>query len=220
MTVKLFDIYRSSNIGLFLNSTEKYAFVPFGIPAFKLEYVEKVLDVELIQTSLAGSSLIKILSAINNNGMLVSNLVEHYELQKISNYGINVSKLSSNYTSVGNLVVANDYGAIASTLLNEDSISQIKQKLKVDVFQMNIATHLNVGSVLVASNSGAIIHPEATESEITKVSEILNVDVFPCTINGGIPYVSSGIVLNSKNALIGSSTTGTELMMITKAFDL
>ena len=74
--------------------------------------------------------------------------------------------------------------------------------------------------ILVASNSGAIIHPEATESEITKVSEILNVDVFPCTINGGIPYVSSGIVLNSKNALIGSSTTGTELMMITKAFDL
>ena len=70
MTVKLFDIYRSSNIGLFLNSTENYAFVPFGIPAFKLEYVEKVLDVELIQTSLAGSSLIKILSAINNNGML------------------------------------------------------------------------------------------------------------------------------------------------------
>lgn len=220
MTVKLFNIYRSPNIGLFLNSTENHVFLPFGIPLSKLRYIEKVLDVESIQTSIAGCSLIKILSVINNNGMLVSSLTENYELNKISNYGITVSKLYSNYTSVGNLVVANDYGAIASTLLNEDSISQIKQTLKVEVFQMNIATHFNVGSVLVASNSGAIIHPEATPYEVSKVSEILGIDVFPCTINGGIPYVSSGLVLNSKNALVGSLTTGIELMMVTKAFNL
>jgi translation initiation factor 6 len=50
------------------------------------------------------------------------------------------------------------------------------------------------------------------------ISEILKVDVEPATINGGIPYLSSGIIANSNSVVVGSLTTGPEFIMLSRAF--
>ena len=75
-------------------------------------------------------------------------------------------------------------------------------------------------SMIVSNNYGAAIHPKASEKEIETISSILKVDVEPLTINGGIPYLSSGIICNSKSLVVGSLTTGPELIMLSRGFKM
>jgi translation initiation factor 6 len=74
--------------------------------------------------------------------------------------------------------------------------------------------------LIVSTNQGAGVHPSATDQEIQVISESLKVDVQPATVNGGIPYLSSGIIANSKSMVVGSLTTGPELMILSRAFNL
>ena len=74
--------------------------------------------------------------------------------------------------------------------------------------------------MIVSTNDGAAVHPKATEKEVETISSILKVDVEPLTINGGIPYLSSGIVWNTRSLIVGSITTGPELIMLSRAFKM
>ena len=63
-----------------------------------------------------------------------------------------------------------------------------------------------------------IIHPESDEEDVKELSDVLKVSIEKSTINGGVPYVSSGILANSKSIVTGSFTTGPEIMTLTRAF--
>ena len=84
---------------------------------------------------------------------------------------------------------------------------------------MTVASYDLVGSVVAATNSGAIVHPEALDSELEQINSILRVKASLGTVNGGVPFVSSGIVANSKSLVVGSLTSGPELVMLGQAFD-
>jgi len=71
---------------------------------------------------------------------------------------------------------------------------------------------------MATSQSGGIVHPETDEEDIKIISNILGVKVEPATINGGLPYLSSGILVNNKSMVVGSLTNGSEIMMLTRAF--
>jgi translation initiation factor 6 len=83
---------------------------------------------------------------------------------------------------------------------------------------MTVGGFIQTGSMVVATNTGAAIHPKATEEEIKFISESLQVDVEPVTVNGGTPFLSSGIIANSKSVIVGKLTSGPELIMISRAF--
>ena len=70
------------------------------------------------------------------------------------------------------------------------------------------------------TNKGAIAHPIINKDEMKIISEILQVEVENATVNSGVPYVSSGIISNSKNILVGSQTSGPELVMLSRAFGI
>ena len=56
------------------------------------------------------------------------------------------------------------------------------------------------------------------EEDIKIFSNVLGVKIEQSSINNGIPYVSSGILANNHNIVVGSLTTGPEIMMLTRAF--
>jgi len=72
--------------------------------------------------------------------------------------------------------------------------------------------------MVCANNVGGIIHPETDEDDIKAISDVLKVKIEPATINGGIPYISSGILANNKAVVVGNMTNGPEIMMLTRAF--
>jgi translation initiation factor 6 len=72
----------------------------------------------------------------------------------------------------------------------------------------------------VATNKGAIISPFAHDDEKDTVKDLLKVQIEPSTVNGGVPFVRSGLLATSHGAVIGPLTLGKELMAISQVMQL
>ncbi len=217
MSIYKYRVYRSANIGIFIRTNDDYIFIPKGFAHSKASRLEEFLSVKSIRVSIAHTRLLGPLMVANNHGIVTASIVDEDELNTFKATGLKVARLNSRLTAVGNLVAANDRAAIVSTLL-DGSIDLIRDALGVKVVPMSIASYHQVGAVLSCTNKGAVIHPNASNEEIERVSSILEVDVEPATVNGGVPFVSSGIVANSKAVVVGSLTTGPEMVMLSRAF--
>ena len=122
--------------------------------------------------------------------------------------------------TVGNCILANDKGAIVALEFEKDVIQQIEDILGVEIVAGQIVNSSLVGAIGVATNEGAMIHPMATEIELDWISEGLGCVADIGTVNRGIPYVSSGILVNSQGCVTGEETTGPELVRISQTFAL
>jgi translation initiation factor 6 len=218
MGLHLIDIYHSPNIGIFMRANDKFLLVPKGLAQTKTEKFSGSLEVTPVPASLGESRLIGALSAMNSNGILVSRLAEENEMSEIgAATGLNISRLESKLTAVGNLIACNDRFALASPILDSRALAQIKDVMGTEVERMPIGEYHQVGSFVVATNNGAAVYPGLDEKEVERLGKMLGVDAYPTSVNRGVPYVASGLIANTKNAVVGSLTTGPELVFITRA---
>ena len=219
MDIIKYDVYSGPNIGIFTNVNDKFVFVPNGFAETKAENLAKYLHTEYIMTPVANTRLLGVLMVLNNHGILLprtSSPEEIANLQKST--GLNVKILDTKYNALGNLICVNDKGGVVSPLVEKEFIKEIEDILDIEVIQKRIAGFDQVGAVMETNNHGAVIHPETDEEDIKNFSNILGVNVEPATINGGIPFVSSGILANSNAVVVGNLTSGPEIMMLTRAF--
>ena len=221
MGIFRYDLYKSPNVGIFAKSNDKLVLLPHGYAETKLKKITEILDTEPLFVSIAGNRIIGPMVVLNNNGMILPSTASDDELVYLKRItGLNVTKLDSKYTAVGNLISTNDKGAIVSPLFKNELDKQIGDVLGVEAHTMSVADFNQTGSIVVPTNNGAAVHPKASEEEVEIISSVLKVEVEPLTINGGIPYLSSGIVWNSKSLIVGSLTTGPELIMLSRAFKM
>jgi translation initiation factor 6 len=215
-----YDVYKSPNIGLFVRANDRIMIVPFGFAETKTTKLMEYLQVEdEVYTSIGGTRLIGPMAVMNNNGILVPSIASDDEidiLRKAS--GLNVERLRSKFTAIGNLISTNDNGALLSPLFEGEIDQQVQDILGVPVHSMTVGGFIQTGSMVVSTNTGAVVHPRCTEEEIKVIAEALQVEVEPVTVNGGVPFVSSGIIANSKSIIVGSLTSGPELIMLSRAF--
>ncbi len=155
----------------------------------------------------------------NNNGILLPNISFEHELEHLKKAtNLNVEVLDTKFTALGNLICANDKGGIISPMIPKENIKKIQDVLGIEVIQKKVAGYHQVGAMIVATSHGGIIHPETDDEDIKAISSVLGVNVEPATINGGIPFVASGILANNKSIVVGTLTNGPEIMMLTRAF--
>lgn len=219
MGIFRYDLYKSPNVGIFAKSNDKFVLLPFGYAETKLKKITEIMETEPIYVSIAGNRIIGPMVVLNNHGMILPSTASEDELIYLKRLtGLNVAKLDSKYTAVGNLISANDKGAIISPLFKGELDKYIGDILGVEAHTMSVAEFNQTGSTVVSTNTGAAVHPKATEQEVEVISSVLKVEAEPLTINGGIPYLSSGMVWNSKSLIVGSLTTGPELIMLSRAF--
>ena len=219
MTIFLYDVYRTPNIGIFMKSSENFLLVPMGYSPSKSQKMAECLGLKPINTSMSGTRLLGPLIAMNSNGILVSGLADEIELELLRKAtGLAVERFSSPFTATGNLFLVNDRGALASSMLGEKEINQAKRVFGVRVIRGNIAGYHQVGSVGYATNRGVLIHPNASKSDIETVASALESDVEVGSVNGGVPFVSSGIIGKVGNVIVGRGTMGPELFIIGKVF--
>ena len=220
MGIYKYDVYRSPNIGLFVKSNNTILSVPFGFAETKAKKLKDYLNVDnMFYASVSGTRLIGPMSVMNNNGIILPSTASEEELQLFRQESkLNVDRLKSKFTAIGNLISANDNGALVSSLIKGETHQQIRDILGVQVDTLSIAGFVQTGAMVVATNLGAAVHPNASEEEVRIISETLKVDVEPLTINGGIPYLSSGIIANSNSVVVGGLTTGPEFIMLSRAF--
>ena len=123
-------------------------------------------------------------------------------------------------TAFGNLVLANDKGAVVDPRLDKEVVDKISDALGVEVVKGDIAGLPYVGSLATASNKGVMAHPELKEEERKVLNDVLKVPVDVGTVNCGVPYVATGLIANSYGAVAGYLTTGPEMFIIGQALDV
>ncbi|WP_428324863.1 translation initiation factor IF-6 [Nitrosopumilus sp.] len=219
MDIIKFDVYRGPNIGVYISVNDKTILLPMGFAKTKAEKLAKYLGVDYLFTSIANTRLIGALCIMNNKGILLPKTAYQNEYDFLKKeMDLEVGVLDSKLTALGNVICANDKGAVVSPWLSKDDCQTISDVLGVETIQKKIAGFNQTGVVMVANKSGAAIHPEADEEDMKTFSNLLGVKIEQSSINNGIPYVSSGILANNNCIVVGSLTTGPEIMMLTRAF--
>ena len=214
-----YDVYRGPNIGIFTSVNDKFVFVPNGFAKTKAENLAHYLQTEYLMTPVANTRLLGILMVLNNHGILLPRTSSPEEIANLRKQtDLNVKILDTKYNALGNLICANDKGGIVSPVIEKEHIKEIEDVLDIEVMQKKVAGYYQVGAVMQANNLGCVIHPETDEEDMKKFSEILGVNIEHSTINGGTPFVSSGMLVNNNAIVVGNLTNGPEIMMLTRAF--
>ena len=194
-------------------------FIPNGFAKTKAENLALYLQTECITTPVANTRLLGVLMVLNNHGILLPRTSSPEEIANLRKHtDLNVKILDSKYNALGNLICVNDKGGIVSPVIEKEYIKEIEDVLDIEVMQKKVAGYYQVGAVMQANNLGGVIHPEADEEDIKKFSNILGINIERSTINGGTPFVSSGMLVNNNAIVVGNLTNGPEIMMLTRAF--
>ena len=190
-------------------------------PLEKAGKIAEWLKVKLAHTSVGGSVLAGALACANSHGILLPHFVREEELACIcSLFEGNVMVMETKKPAYGNLVLANDYGAVVDPRFKEPQIRQIADVLGVEAVPGEIAGLPYVGALAVATNKGVLAHPLLKDEERKLLESVFKVPVDVGTVNCGIPYVGTGLIANSHAAVAGSLTTGPEMFIIGNALDV
>ncbi|MBU4535004.1 MAG: translation initiation factor IF-6 [Euryarchaeota archaeon] len=216
--IKRINLNGNPNLGVYLSVTDEVALVPLHISDVVLNTIKEALEIEVLQTSIAGSSLAGALTAGNSQGFLVSPYTMDREINALRNAGIEVEKIPDKYTALGNIMMVNDNGALVSPLLSDKSLELINTFLEVDAQRATIAGFDIVGSVATATNKGALLHPHTSPEELKLVEKILKVPADVGTVNKGVSLVGACSVTNSNGVIVSENTTGPEMARIEEAF--
>ncbi len=215
MAVYFASLFGSASIGVYSLATEKMVVIPKFISVKKAERIGSWLKVKLIHTTIGGSILVGALACANSNGILLPHFVRDEEVDAIKAiFDGDITIMETKKTAFGNMVLANDYGAVVDPRLKASEVKQISDTLGVEAVPGEIAQLPYVGSLAVATNKGVLAHPLLKDSERKLLEDVLKVPVDVCTVNCGIPYVGTGLIGNSHAAIVGSLTTGPEMFII------
>lgn len=221
MGLFLFDFFGNTSIGVYSLATNEIMIVPPQVSAAKAKNIEEWLKVKVIRTAIGESVLIGALACANSNGIILPHYVREEEVCAIKPCAdLNITVMETKRTAYGNLILANDYGALVDPRLKEPDIAKIADTLGVEAVAGEIAGLPYVGSLATATNKGILVHPLLKEEEQKILKDVLKVPIDVGTINCGIPYVSTGLVANIHGAIAGYMTTGPELFIIGQALDI
>jgi len=213
--ISLLGLFGNASIGVYSLVTDRMILVPSQTSASKVKKFEGGLRVKALRVTLGESVLLGALACANSNGIILPHFVREEEVQAIkSTFDINVAIMETKRTAYGNLVLVNDKGAVTDPRLRGKDLKSIADTLGVEAVPGEIAGLPYVGSLAVATNKGVLAHPLLKEEERKVLADVLKVPVDLGTVNGGVPYVATGLRGNSYGAVAGYITTGPELFII------
>ncbi len=216
--LKRVDIVGNPNVGVFILTTDDIAIVPYNLLDEKVDIIKEALDVDVIKSSVAGSNLIGSLSVANSNGLILPEYVLDREIEQLKEAtGLEVACLPSRYSAVGNIVAANDKGAIVSPYLTPDAINVIESTLDVNVESTSMVGSDIIGSLITVTNKGFLISKNATEAEVDFARDIFQVEGDVGTLGHGISLVGACTISNSNGTIVAKESTGPEMARVEEA---
>ena len=221
MTLFFFDVFGNASIGVYSLVNDRIAILPPQVPEAKRQQLGDWLKVKVVATTVGESVITGALACSNSNGVLLPSFATEEEVNAIKAVvDINVTVMDTKRTAYGNMVLANDKGAIVDTRMEQTDMDTISDTLGVEVVRCDIAGLPYVGSLAAATNKGVLAHPLLKDEERKVLNEVLKVPVDVGTVNCGIPYVATGLIANSRGAVVGNLTTGPEMFIIGHALDV
>ena len=226
MTILMTNIFGQNSVGVYMAVNNVFGLLPSTILRPTEEKIKDVFRQPMFELTINNSNLLGVYTASNKNGIIVPHIIRDDELDSLrmniknidSSYQIGILKSLDN--AFGNLVLCNDKGAIISSFLKEYK-EEIQDILGVETTVFEFADNYLPGSIAIANNRGCVIHPLSNDSDVEMIGELLKVDeVDVSTVNRGIPYISSGALVNDEGGIFGLNCTGPEMQRMTLVLDL
>ncbi len=217
------QVYGRSLVGVYLAANNSYILYPPTLLNPILKKFKTIFEEPFFSLTINNSNLLGVYTASNKYGIVVPHIIREDELNNLKSHVKETSQIGVLKTidnAFGNLILCNDKGAIISSFLKTQR-TEIEDILNVEVVIYEFADYYLPGSISLANNHGCLVHPLSTDDEIEYVSSILKVDeIDVSTVNRGIPYLSSGAIVNDRSGIFGVDCTGPEMMRITSILHL
>lgn len=206
-----------SNVGAYGIATDRFVFASSNMSEKSLDVIEKTFNLPLVQATVATLDAVGLVSVATSNGILVPYTIADEELAQLKSASeVTVDWLDNKNTALGNIIIANDNGAMCHPDFDFKARQKISDTLGVEVVPGSLAKLPIVGASAIATNQGAIVHPMATSGEVELLAQLLKVHVEVGTVNRGSPYTSLGVLANIDSMIAGTETTGVELAHISQ----
>lgn len=204
--IERYNYEGDTNIGFSATVTDNFVLVA---PEFRrAQFFETE---EVAETFTVGTRYPGLFTVGSGNRLLVPNSLKKRELDTLRKSSIDLHVLDSTETALGNLILANNQGALISERL-EDERKEIEEALDVDTRVGKLAGIPNPGVVGAANKNGVLMHRDTTEDEAEVAKKVLGVEEAAIgTVNLGSPYIGSGLLCNSRHVLVGEDTSGPEI---------
>lgn len=211
------DFDRNPHIGIYGKINDEVIFLRKNLSKGTKKKVAKTLNVKVVEISIATSSIIGSLLAINSHGAVITSSADEETIEQIKNEGLSVFTIQDKHNAAGNNILVNDHGALVHPDVRRYNIKQMEKVFDVPVKTGTIAGLKTVGMAAVVTNKGLLCHPKVEEKEREQLESLFDVDVMVGTVNHGVPLIGSGLLANSHGALVGTLTTGIEMGRIEEA---
>jgi len=205
------------NIGVFSRVLGNIAIIPPEAPEDYRQALIKALNVELVETTVQGSTIIGSLVAGNSRGIVMSGLATDNEIAILEKHR-KILLLKDSMNAAGNVIMVNDTFAAVHEDMPSELAHEIGEFLEVEVIHLTLGGVKTVGMAGVATNKGIIVHPRATPHQIARLEEVAKIPVGTGTINMGSALVGTGLLVNETGYIAGNATSGFELGRIEDVF--
>lgn len=176
----------------------------------KVNTVNTALETPVVETTIGKSYLCGVFTAGNSECVIVPYFAEQDEISSIKKI-VPCCVYPEKYTALGNLVLANDKACIISPVLDR---AFFQDALDTEVVKATLGGVLTVGSVGAVTNKAGVLHPLLSGEDVAFVEEVLHIPCGTATANKGVGYVRLCVLANSYGTVVGSHTTGPELVRI------
>lgn len=203
----------SPYIGVFSVVTEDFGIFPLQATGKELNGLGETLGIEVVQMPLANSPLIGVFAAALGKRIAVPGIVEPQEIERLEGAGFRVRQIEE-LTALGNLLLINSKGGIASRMIGEENVKELSRFFGVKLVQESLAGTELPGACAVVTELGFIANPNVTEKEFGGMERAFGVKGATTTANYGDVFVGNDVLANSKAAVVGAQTSGHELIRI------
>ncbi len=211
------NYYGNPWLGLLIKTNDKISLVPLDCPEKLCNKIQEILKTEIIKTSIAQTNLLGIYTVMNSNGIVVPNLTEKKEIERLRESELNVYVSKDRHNALGNNMVINQNGGLINEEIENDEKKRIEEVLGIELVKRKIAEYQTVGSCCISNNKGFLTHYKTKPEEMEEIASILKVRGSKGTVNLGTGFVSIGMIANDNGYLAGEKTSAYELGRIEEA---
>lgn len=202
------------NLGIYGFASDKYCLMPKTKDAAQ---IEKTLGIKIHHATILSTNLLGIFAKGNSHGIVVARAIEDYgDCEHLERAFKNVLVLDTNHTALGNLLLMNDNGIVASPFLRRHT-KQLEDFFGIPCKTSTIAGMRIDGNLGIATNRGCLLHPRVRAKEAQAIEKILKVNYDIGTVNFGSPYPGAGIIANSNGFLVAPASSGPEIGRVNEA---
>ncbi len=214
---QLLDFNENPNLGVFCRANDDIIFLRKGLSKKVKNNIVEALGAKIVELTIADATIIGSLLVFNSKGAVVTDFVDKDSIKIIEQQGFDVCVIDDRLNAAGNDILVSDKGALVHPDMKDESIKSMEKVFGVPVYKGTIASLKTVGMAAVVTNKGLLCHPKVSDEEKIVLEKVFDVNVMIGTVNHGTPLIGSGLVANSRGAIIGNLTTGIEMGRIEEA---